>query len=81
MRAPGEFGALVRFFVASLCRVCVGSVTGMLHNTTTLAPASSPVVPFMVFMYSAAGLGFWRGIVVLCRFWTGAMAPAPLPAG
>ncbi len=31
-------------------------------------------------MYSTAGLGFSRGIVVLCRFWTGAIAPS-LPPG
>ncbi len=33
----------------------------------------------MIFMHSSTGLAIWGGIVVLCRFSTGAMAPAPLP--
>ena len=32
----------------------------------------------MLFMYSTAGLGSWRGNVVLCRFWAGAIARDPL---
>ncbi len=70
---------LAQAFVASLCRERAESVTGMLHNTTTLAPAPSPVVSSKLFMYSTASLAIRRKIVVLCRFWTGAIAPAPLP--
>jgi len=32
-----------------------------------------------LFMHSTAGLGFSRGVVVLCSFWTGAIAPDPPP--
>jgi hypothetical protein len=31
-------------------------------------------------MGSAAGLGLWREIVALPRFWAGAMAPIPPPS-
>ena len=48
----------------------------MLDNTTTPAPAPSPVALTMLFMCSTAGLGVWRAIVVLHRFWAGAIAPA-----
>jgi hypothetical protein len=34
----------------------------------------------MLFMHSSTGLAIPAGIVVLCRFWTGAMAPAPFPS-
>jgi hypothetical protein len=46
-------------------------------NTTTPAPGSSPVVLRMLFMHSSTGLAIRGGIVVLCRFWAGAMAVAP----
>ena len=60
-------------------RLCPESVTGNLHSASTLAPGASPVVLRMLFMHSSTGLAIWAGIVVLCRFWTGAMAPAPAP--
>ncbi len=48
-----------------------------LYGTTTSTLASSPVALTMVFMYSTAGLGFWREIVVPCRFWTDSTAAIP----
>ena len=50
----------------------------MLDNTPTLAAGASRVVLPMLF--SAAGLGFWRGFVVLCRFWAGAIVAVPPPS-
>ena len=58
-------------------RLCGESVTGNLHSASTPAPGPSPVVLPMLFMVNATGLAIWRGIVVLCRFLAGAMAPAP----
>ena len=54
-----------------------GSGPQILHNTTTSAPGSSPVVLPMLFMVNAAGLAIPAEIVVLCRFRGGAMASAP----
>ena len=45
-----------------------------LHGTTTLAPGASRVVLTRLCMGSAAGLGLWREIVALPRFWAGAIA-------
>jgi hypothetical protein len=62
-------------------RLCGESVTvtGNLHSTTTPAPHPSPVVLRMFFMHSSTGRASRAGIVVLCRFLAGAMAPAPFP--
>jgi hypothetical protein len=51
----------------------------MLRNTTEPAKKASPVVLRTLFMHSSTGLAVSAEVVVLCRFWTGAMAPAPLP--
>ena len=50
-----------------------------LHNTTTSARASSPVVLTMLFMHSTAGLEHSSAIDVLYGFRAGAIAPALLP--
>ena len=44
----------------------------MLHSGVNLGAGVEPCRITMLFMYSTARLGFWRGIVVVCRFWTGA---------
>jgi hypothetical protein len=61
-------------------RLCGESVTGSLHSSTTPAPHPSPVALRTLFMHSSTGLAIWAGIVVLCTFSTGAMAPAPSPS-
>ncbi len=57
-------------------RLCAESVTRNLRSTTTPAPDPRPVVLRMLFMHSSTGLAIPAEIVVLCRFETGAMAPA-----
>ena len=48
------------------CRECHG---GCCIARQTPTPDPSRVVLTMLFMYSTAGLGLWRAIVVLPRFW------------
>jgi hypothetical protein len=52
----------------------------ILHNTSRPEKSASPVVLRMLFMHSSKGLAILAGIVVLRRFWAGAMAPASRPS-
>ena len=48
-----------------------------LYGASTPAPDPSRGVLTMLFMYSTAGLGSWRAIDVLCRFWAARSRPLP----
>ena len=64
-------------------RLCVESVAGKLHSTTTPAPGPSRVVLTMLCMHNTTGLAIPAGIVVLRRFWSGcdgARSPFPFPS-
>jgi hypothetical protein len=75
--AGGSPEPMVDLLLGPNPRLCAESVTGHLHKTTTPAPGPSRVVLRMLFMHSSTGPAIRAGIVVLCRFLAGAMAPDP----